>query len=76
MAHYINELRATSRPSFSPTLAPSNFFLSDSPKSELHVTEFMAKDDLLAETREILIEKSDKLLKAVFIEWEKRLQTS
>jgi hypothetical protein len=34
----------------------------------------MEKDDLLAEIREILNGTSDKILKAVLIEWQKQMQ--
>jgi hypothetical protein len=38
-------------------------------------TEFTEKDDLLAEIQESLNGISGKVLKVVFIEWEKRLET-
>jgi hypothetical protein len=42
---------------------------------KLQETEFMEKDDFLVEIREILNGLSRIILKAVFIEWEKQLQT-
>jgi hypothetical protein len=44
-------------------------------KDRLQKNEFTEKDDLLAEIQEILNGMSGKVLKAVFIEWEKRLET-
>jgi hypothetical protein len=38
-------------------------------------TEFMEKDDLIAEIREILNKISGRALKAMFIQWTKPLQT-
>jgi hypothetical protein len=44
-------------------------------KGKLQGTEFTGKDGFLAKIRELLNVTSGKVLKVVFIEWEKRLQT-
>jgi hypothetical protein len=44
-------------------------------KDKFQWTEFMEQKQLLAEIREILNGMSGIVLKAVFIEWEKRLPT-
>jgi hypothetical protein len=43
-------------------------------KGKFRGTEFTERDDLLAEVGEILNGISGKVLKVVFIEWEKRLK--
>jgi hypothetical protein len=70
-----NDLRGAPHPLFSPGLALSHFFLFGYIKGKSQETEFAEKDDLLAEIPEILNGISGKVLNAVFIEWEKRLQT-
>jgi hypothetical protein len=70
-----NNLRGAPHHPFSVDIAPSNFFLFRCIKGKLQETEFTEKDDLLAEIREISNGRSGKVLKAVLIAWEKRMQT-
>jgi hypothetical protein len=49
-----NSLREARHPPFSPDLTPSDFLLFASTKDKLQGIEFMGKDDLFAEIREIL----------------------
>jgi hypothetical protein len=71
-----NNLRSALHRPFSPYLAPSDCLLFGYIKGKLEQTGSTEKDDLLAEILELLIGIgiSGKVLKAVFIEWEKRLQ--
>jgi transposase len=69
-----NNIRRAQHPPFSPDLAPFDFLLFGYIKRTLQRIEFTEKDDLLAEIREILNGTSGNVLKAVFIQWEKRLQ--
>jgi hypothetical protein len=69
-----NNLRRAPHLPFSPHLAPSDCLLFGYIKGKLEETGSTEKDDLLTQILELLIGISGKVLKAVFIEWEKRLQ--
>jgi hypothetical protein len=70
-----NNLSGAPHPPSSPDLALSDFFLFGYIKGNLQRTESAKKDDLVAEIREVLNGIVGKVLKAVFVEWEKRMQT-
>jgi hypothetical protein len=70
-----NNLRGVPHPPFSSDPAPSDFFLFGYIKAKLQGTKFTEKDDLLVEIHELLNGVSDRVLKMVFIEWERRLET-
>jgi hypothetical protein len=56
-------------------VAPSRFLLFGHIKRKLQGVEFMEKDDVLAEIREMFNGISGKVLKGLFIEWKAWLQT-
>jgi hypothetical protein len=70
-----NNLRGAPDSLFSPSLAPSDLFLFGYIKGKLQGTELVEKDDILTEIHEALNGISGKVLKAVSIKWEMRLQT-
>jgi histone-lysine N-methyltransferase SETMAR len=70
-----SNLRGAPHLPFSLDLIPSDLFLFGYIKDKLQGSEFIDKDVLLAETRAISNRISGKVLKGVFMELERRLQT-
>jgi hypothetical protein len=71
-----NVMRRVPHPSYSPDLAPSDFYLFDYIKQFLLGCEFTDRDSLLQGVRDILggIEKAT--LEGVFCNWMERLHQS
>jgi hypothetical protein len=70
-----NNSRGASHPPFSHDLAHSDFLLFGCITGKLQETEFMETDDIHAEIGEILNGIAGKVLKIIFVEWEKRLES-
>jgi hypothetical protein len=62
-------------PSYSPDLAPSNFFLFGYIKQKITGQEFVSPDDLFEAMREEFDRLSKSVLENVFDEWLIRIQT-
>jgi hypothetical protein len=66
-------MRIALHPSYSPGLAPSDFFSFGHLKNHLQGQQFGSADELLSGVREILDEISVGTLEAVFREWINKL---
>ena len=67
-------MKKAPHPPYSPDIAPSDFYLFGYIKGKLQGEHFDSVESLLDRVLEILSEISPETLKAVFLEWEDRLE--
>ena len=69
-----NHMKKAPHPSYSPDIAPCDFFLFGYIKQKLQGEYFESVDSLLERVLEILDDISPGTLHSTFLDWEKRLQ--